>query len=482
MIRFAGLVALALCLALAWWGVRTLVRPFAGVFARVGAWLRPAAPFLAAAVVLFGDLALDAVGSFGIVDRMDETFNRAAGLISGPFYGGLDRPGQKAIVIVALDEGFVERSGGVWPPPYRATQDVLEQILQAKPKAVLLDTYYNHPRRTSAGWPDVAGIHALADTIAQRNSDRIPILTGPVSTQQPVLSPLAEVVEQVGLTLDDDRPYAYNVMSDEMGEPKPMAATALYRIWAKKGPSKSTQLPMETLSIDWGFGASKWMNERLEGGYAPCVTPTLRSRGERSLRLVWRAVAPNLQRDDLIAEGLVVACPYFDIVPAAWLSAPEVQARLKGNLVLVGSTVPWVRDQAPTPLLGEVPGVMVHAMALDNLIQSGAQATRYPMKHEDLWDLDNGDFVEAALLLLGFALIWLLHRLFELPPDHALSFKAKMGVWGAVAVLGLAIACFNHWPLFKLLTAALTGGVALEAWDEFQKHRRRRLAEHLGET
>jgi hypothetical protein len=478
MIRLLQLAALALGLILAGWGLRVLSRPFAPLLGRIGARLGPMAPLLAASLVLFGDLGLDGAGTFGLADRVDETLNRAAGMISGPLYGGLKRPGQRDIVIVALDSNFVEGSGGVWPPPYKATQTVVEQVTRARPKAIFLDFYYNQPRRGPNGWPDIEGANNLAAAMARAQAAKIPMLIGPVSPDQPVLQPIARAATSVGVTSDDDgQPFAYSLEDDQE---RPMAATALYRIWAADR-KKTPRLPANILSIDWGFGASAWMKARLNGEYAFCVAPTYPDRIGKFFELFGRAVAPNLAPAADVVDGLVITCPYFDIVPAAALSDPIVQKRLNNSIVLIGATVPWVRDQAPTPLLGEVPGVMVHAMALDNLIQYGANATRYPASHPRLLKLDDSDLVNAALMTAGFLATWFLHRLMGLAPDEALPFGLKLRIWLAIAVIGVVVAGLSNWPLFKLVSAALTGGICLEAWDEFQKHRHRRHAEGSGE-
>ncbi|CAN5393635.1 hypothetical protein BH10PSE5_BH10PSE5_27420 [soil metagenome] len=457
-------------LALAWWVPRAFARTFTLPPCPACASLRRAAPFLFAAAVLCGDLAADYFGSFGFADRADETLSRAVGLVSGPFYGVFGRPGQDAIVIVALDSDFVERSGGAWPPPYKATQEVVEQILAAQPKAVFLDSYYAQPRRTPVGWPDMEGAGALAKVSAGARAAGVPILTGPVAKDQPALAPIAAAVDQVGLRSPDERPFAYSLYD---GEQRPMAAVELYRIWKGGAAGAPAPLPPGNLSLDWGFGASAWMGERLAEGDKACVAPTLPARIKGALALIWRSLTPNLTPESATARGLLVDCPYFDIVPAAWLADPVVRARLRDRVVLVGSTVPWLRDQAPTPLLGEVPGVMAHAMALDNLIQNGVWATRYPKAHKHIGNLDNGDFVQAGLLAGGFLMIWRLRRYTGLVRGESLPFELKLRVWAIIAAVGVSLSFIFCWPLFKLLIAAAAGGIAVEAWETLQDHKHR---------
>lgn len=356
MIRFAMLMAVTAILCAAWFGLARLLRPLGDPLRRLVAWMRPVAPLVLALLVLFGDIAVDALGAFDLSDRADETSNRAAGLVSGPFYGFADRPGQRAIVIIALDDDFIRRSGGVWPVSYGAAQGLLEEIVAAKPRAVFWDSYYSHPHVTAAGWPDVGGVRSLAAVMAGARAGGAPVLLGPEAADQPLLAPLATSAEQVGLASQDSRPFAYSLF-DQGG--RKMAALRLYEIWAAREAPDRKPLDMRSLSLDWGFGASEWMGQRLDAGASPCIAPDIRSRLASFGSLAWRAVAPNLTRDTDVAEGLVVACPYFDMVPAAWASHPIVRERLKDSIVLVGATAPWLRDQASAPLLGEVPGVMV---------------------------------------------------------------------------------------------------------------------------
>lgn len=471
MFMFAALATAALCLGLAWWGARVLFRPFRPAATALAQRLSPVAPFIAAGVVLFGGLAVQALGSFGMARSVDDMMNRAAGLITGPLYGGWSRPGQKAIVIVALDDAFVQEAGGVWPPPYDKTRAVIETISAAHPKAIFLDSYYRHPHVAGSGWPDVAGIAGLSEAFANARKAGTPVFIGPVAGDQPLLQPLAATAGQVGLASVGDKTFAYNLRDPDN---RPMAAVQLYAAW-KGRPVEHLNLPMETLSVDWGFGATDWMRSHLAAGEAFCVAEKPMARLASFLWLGWRAVAPQLNTDMEGRDRLEVSCPYFDVVSVGWLSDSEVRDRLRGKLVLVGSTVPWLRDQARTPLLGEAPGVMVHAMALDNLIQNGASATRYP---NDVGEtaLDYADLVQAGLLLLGFMALWWIHRLGP-APDEPLSAATKARVWASVAGVGLAIACFANWPLFKLMAAALGGEIFTEAWDEF--HRRRKAG---GET
>lgn len=427
--------------------------------------LSPILPYLAVAMLVVGDLAVDALGSFGLADRVDETLQKASGMVTGPLYGGPTRVGQDKIVIVALDDVFLTEQGGGWPPSYETMALLTNNIAGADPQAVFLDLYYSSVHQVQ-GEPDVAGVELLAAVIG---ATQAPVLTGPIDPALPELKPLAGKVTQVALGFSDDQPYAYGLYGP--GD-RPLAATKLYEIVRRDaGKPLAAPLPRGSLALEWGFGASAWLGGRWADADNLCLASTAGARVASLARLVGRSVAPKLQADDPQADGLVVQCPYFDIVPASWVMNPDADLRehLRGKVVMVGSTLPWLSDQTDTPLLGRVPGVMAHAMALDNLMEFGAGATRYP--REVFMGLDMGDVMQTFLLLVGFALVLVVHRAEGLKADDPLPFVVKSRIWLTIALISLAVACVCDWPMFKLMTAPLTGGACLEIWDQLQRTR-----------
>jgi hypothetical protein len=453
-LRLAMVLGTAAAVALIVWALRWLLSGRAArhrfsLRRRGGRWL----PYLAIVVVLFGDLAIDALGSFGLADRSDAAWQSAAGLITGPLYGGIVRRGQREIVIVALDDDFVARHGGRWPPSYKDVADVLNRISPARPKAVFLDFYFDRVQSTADGQPDKGGIAVLADAMQNLGA---PVVSGPIA-DLPELKPLRDSdVKQVSLRAEEELAYAYP-LRDERGW---TAAPTLYALMTGKPPNVGG----DVLALEWGFGASKWVGDRSEPGWA-CVAYDLRSRIVNFLRLGLRAAAPALHPKPN-NQGLTMACPYFDTIGADFVSRPKVQERLHHKIVMVGSTTSLIDDYADSPLLGRVPGVTVHAMALDNLMHWRGDATVYPAKA--FWGLDMGDLAQVGLLLLGFGLA---ARADRDEPDPKRRFRTRLWVWALIAALGIAIACLNAWPMFKLMSAALIGLVSLEAWERLREAR-----------
>lgn len=87
-------------------------------------------------------------------------------------------------------------------------------------------------------------------------------------------------------------------------------------------------------------------------------------------------------------------CSYIDTVSASVIADPrrigfsdEQAAQFRkdyfqNRIVLVGTAVPFVKDTIPSPVNGEMPGVFLHAMALENMLNFG---TSYPHQPGLFW-------------------------------------------------------------------------------------------------
>ncbi len=426
--------------------------------------------YLALALVAL-TLLVDLFGSFGIDDRADTATEHAAGILSGPFYGGADRVGQDNIVIVLISDESMQRfRESAWPMSYQRVGQIVDSIAVTQPKAIFLDFYFQRPQLLdeAAGEVNEAGMAFMRRRILAAGRSGIPTFVGPVG-EADGLRPLRDL-PQLGVVSRDPRPFAYTSHDPEGRE---MAAIGLYRVWAAEHPRRGGLSPVlgQTLALDWGFGASGWMSHRMPREDARrCRGGDAGERAASLTRLFTRFGAPALFKET--REQIYFACPYFDTVPAEWLSTadPELRQdlreRLKGKIVLVGVDIGYLSDKVSTPLLGRVPGVVSHAMALDNLMEAGPGASRYP--RQVLFGWDQGDILELVLIALGVVLILQLRRRYGLRDDEALGFRMQLLVWGLIAVLGVGIACLLWWPMFKLLGAVPVGLAALAITEDLR--------------
>jgi CHASE2 domain-containing sensor protein len=113
-----------------------------------------------------------------------------------------------------------------------------------------------------------------------------------------------------------------------------------------------------------------------------------------------------------------------------------LEAMLRGRIVLIGSSHRQSADLQTIPHVGVVPGVFVHAMALDNLIEWGTNYHRPPP--EGLLALDFADIVEMLLSVSLFAVAWFMLRAVDgVGPGVGEAERAKrrgLVIVGAIAI------------------------------------------------
>jgi CHASE2 domain-containing sensor protein len=148
-------------------------------------------------------------------------------------------------------------------------------------------------------------------------------------------------------------------------------------------------------------------------------------------RLVGADAAKSHDVDDRLP------CPAFNVIPAQLLiqatDLTRFAAVLKGKTVLIGADIPGIPDTFVSPVHGTLPGVFLHAMALDNLL---ALQTRY-LKEMSGWIWVA---IEISLVMLAaFAGAWRLPRAAPKPAYQALRSFAFTLCWSALGALAHAI-------------------------------------------
>jgi len=150
------------------------------------------------------------------------------------------------------------------------------------------------------------------------------------------------------------------------------------------------------LSVVWGSRpdpAYLTMTKNVTGQDAPCRKP-----GGGWVARLGEQMA-NLRGP---GAGARQECPYaltlgYDrIVAGLGLQQSDLQRLLAGKLVLLGGQFRASNDWVESPVQGQAPGVHFHAMALDNLIEDGAN---YRRSSAQLLDSD----LFKALLIAGLA-------------------------------------------------------------------------------
>src|SRR5262249_4180194 len=130
---------------------------------------------------------------------------------------------------------------------------------------------------------------------------------------------------------------------------------------------------------------------------------------------------------------LALPCPSVAVIPASVLWTGDGNAArelLGGRFVMIGAAVSGIADWHQSPVHGQVPGVVLHAMALANLLSLG---TRYATELSDV-----ASTVAATLLLLTLA--------FVAPRIHLHHRERNSRALAAVALaIWISLAAFLAW-------------------------------------
>lgn len=474
-LRFCGEIIWAIEKGVAW-----LMRIEPGDIRRARVIAVVHAGTIGAVVAALLSFSISLFDSFKLNDRADAISEQAAAIMTGPFYGGLDRQGQKAITVVLINEETLDALGvPLWPLPYSDLADILEQIAAEKPKAIFLDVHFQKAQRgryclDEASCNTASAIEAadFARRLA-RIDKTAPLFIGPVSGDQN-LKPL-KALNQLPVSFEDDHIFAYPLTASLDNGVMKTPAAALYDIWKdnRVAPPSPTDLD-RVLAIDWGFGMSAAMSRHAPGARpgAACQGADMWQRLASLGRVTKRAAFAAVEKtEDPFAER----CGYSDTIPAFWMfsgTSAERSAMLKDRIVLVGADLRYLSDYRPTPLFGETPGVMAHAMALDNLIEHGDKAIRYPAPL--FMGLDQSDLFKGALLVAGVALVFAVRAWRKTAPHRALGWGWRSAIWVLVGGLSVCLTCALRWPMFILLGVIVTGAGAMVISDQILAYTRQR--------
>lgn len=120
----------------------------------------------------------------------------------------------------------------------------------------------------------------------------------------------------------------------------------------------------------------------------------------------------------------------------------KAQAQLvSGRMVFYGASVTAVHDEITSPVLGNVPGVAVHAAVAANLLEFGADYVREPPTA--VWTYNKSQVVELVMVALwlitvgSFATRWM--------PGRPILRRLVIGLAGLVWALGITIWMYWFW-------------------------------------
>jgi len=328
--------------------------------------LRLHVPYWFIVIVLLGFASLQIwLNPFGFSDLVQRYSQDVSDLlISGPYFYGTE--GRDNVSVAIVDENTLHTLHAPWPWKYGDHARILDALLQYKPKAVVLDFLFVDSR------PDDT-LKDLIGEIGRYKKAHVPIYfeggidlpygENPLrpeiaATGVPVLDPA------IPLNAGVARQYfssarCFNQKPDADGS-CPSLALRVYRdTYSKQYPLAHINDMME---LEWGTRTApenKWITHTgADGQRHSCFE-------QMNVLRRWYLAFFN-------TDAVKSPCPYTAEFPVdALLLRPEDKdiAKMASNrIIFYGGALEAAQDRTFTPVNNLLPGVFVHAMAMDNLI------------------------------------------------------------------------------------------------------------------
>jgi len=356
---------------------------------------------------------------------IDEVVKRAMSRIHAPLLSlNYPQAGQRAITVVTIDDADLKEYGLNWPVPLDYYQRLLDKVVKQKPKAIFLDVLFldDKPAREidsligAACRATDAGIPFYLATFAREalssNAERR-IFDARTSAGAPCAIAVRSNVTPDSL---DQSQWAYPLRPRTMDEhddvtnlPDSVALTIYCRLYAATCPTR-TKVP---LSLIWATKAAptnvQTMVVRDSQG---ALTPICRGVWN------WWEVLPGASLlFTLAGHPALPLCPYNQVISVRafkgqGFSPEELHDALGGKIVMIGADLKAIGDNSFSPVHGRLPGVLVHAMALDNLISfEGQYRENGEFEWHELWHAPANIFIFLSVLLTTSVMVlWKHHK------------------------------------------------------------------------
>ena len=360
-------------------------------------------------------MLLNLVEPFGLSNATKAHSQRIAARGMSPFYGS---PAQDHIAVVLIDDQTLGARQMGWPPQYSYYDELLRRILAQQPHAVYLDILMEQRRSYDSSYEDARA--GLADEIEAAG---IPVFFG-------VSAPGARsIFSGLGYGLSN-KPVGGALVDAPMASPATGVALDVVTSWQGTGSAYPLLLAAENvntaagwkppLSTGPGVGAD-YRSVALALYQTACVEETVPGCVERAhdlsamalatpMAVQWGVTNPvvadapaalDCVRDasagswerlrtsfSLLVDSLFsgmdaqredrnrARCPYTLTVFEEQLDDEALGEVLKDRVVLVGTRLVGLNDSVMSPVHQQIPGVYLHAMALDNLMTWGSDRVR----------------------------------------------------------------------------------------------------------
>ncbi len=394
------------------------------------------APFLGSLVLVAVVGSFDLFGLDAKTRKLSQTILLQ---VLSPFYPD-PRPGERVkpgpgsrvppshpVTVVTLDRDLLQRIDATWPLSFRQYAYVTRRILEHEPRVLFLDLFFTEDRgdfavfagqlRQMQGRVFVAapnpclietpGPGRLQDWQAGRG-----LLAGVVSEARPIVADWAGYGDAYPLLVRADaHGDAAGANADSpCGKPGRRwgsPATALFRSYCQESASEDSEdsrpifgcqeverSPVaaafeEPMLVRWSAEVPEESGRLASTQHCHLVEPSWYERVGFALNVMWHQSLAGITGSGSISFQ---ACPSVATVHGnALLPTDEDGVRvwdeeheelldglIRDRVVLVGTDLLGTGDEVVSPVHGKLPGVYLHAMALDNLMSFGSEYLHTP--------------------------------------------------------------------------------------------------------
>jgi hypothetical protein len=371
--------------------------------------------------------------------------------LAGAIYGEHERA---QTTVMLIDDATRADAGETWPARYAYHARLAKALARYRPKAVFFDIYFSQARSDPS-------LPALAEALCALRRQGTEVFLGAVPDAEGSDSLRAELealagkcFHKVGLQYTPDSldrlAWTYPLREQSEDGVLPNAALAIYEhAYAGRIPEEEGEL-----ALTWGLSTAAYGVRWVEPGAAE--SSRLYCRADMG----WRdALLPAGAREKLAGNDKPL-CVFHNTLYAGDLAAgsEEEEAVLKqllqGRTVMVGTALANSPDRVQSPLHGRIPGVYLHAMALDNLLTYGAG---YPREIHLIGKIDSAHLWLYLFLALSVTLGTIGHRAYKACHER----KAPEGAAGGRFRLLGEVAREGAWKIGKALALPVAVGFAV---------------------
>ena len=335
--------------------------------------------------------------------------------------------GQKTIAVITIDDTDLKDYGLNWPVPLDYYQRVIDTLTKRQAKAIFLDILFldEKPekelkaladaacRATDAGIPFFLASFAKASLTS--NSERN-LFAARTATGAPCVIPVQASISPDALEQSQwSYPLQFTKHETPKSETSQSPASVALSIYCNVYKATCPEHAETPLALIWGSKSAPTNSEIMvdrdtaTGALAPVC------RGHWN----WWEVIPgaSMLNSMVTRSNMLPVCPYNQVIPARALkgkgfSAEELNQAISGKIVLIGADLKAMGDNVFSPLQGRLPGVHVHAMALDNLITfNGQYKENGEFEWHEYWHSRANQFVIFSITLIACVMVfWRRHK------------------------------------------------------------------------